>query len=212
MAAGFSLLAMLFSLRLFPWDDIQKLGSIPAVLVSSIQFPNRFLTVANVCLVTVAGVVAKWLLLNKRRIQLSLYIGGMVFLLGISSIFLLNDILSRVDVFRACNSEGGLGTGYIAGAEYLPYGADASRYWYHEPECPENVTCLEYQRKELGAEAWLSNEQEEPAQVTFSLLYYKGYHAYAAETREELPCYAGDNFQVTVELPAGFEGEVDGFL
>lgn len=208
VAAGFSLLAMLFSLRLFPWDDIQKLGSIPAVLVSSIQFPNRFLTVANVCLVTVAGVVAKWQLLNKRRIQLSLYIGGMVFLLGISSIFLLNDILSRVDVFRAYNSEGGLGTGYIAGAEYLPYGADASRYWYHEPECPENVTCLEYQRKELGAEAWLSNEQEEPAQVTFSLLYYKGYHAYAAETREEIPCYAGDNFQVTVELPAGFEGEV----
>ena len=43
-----ALAAMLLSLSLFPWDKIQFLNDITETLVSSIQFPNRFLTIANV--------------------------------------------------------------------------------------------------------------------------------------------------------------------
>lgn len=50
---------MCMCLSVFPWDKIQSLNGITAMLVSSIQFPNRFLTIATLCAVLVAGVVAK---------------------------------------------------------------------------------------------------------------------------------------------------------
>ena len=40
------------------------------------------------------------------------------------------------------------------------------------------------------------------------LLYYKGYRAYDIDTGEELEAYLGENFAVTVTIPAGFDGEV----
>ena len=207
-AGGFALVAMIFSLSLFPWDRLQELGDMPAVLISSVQLPNRLLTVANMCLVTVAGVVAKYLAVNAQKARLACYVGGMTVLLGISSIFLLNDILSGVGVIRSYNSEGGLGTGYIAGAEYLPYGTDASLLWYHDPEGSEDVDVQDYVRQELGGTAYVANRGARTGEVTFSLLYYKGYRAYCEETREPLDCYEGENSQVTVRIPQGFEGTV----
>lgn len=59
IAGGFAVLAMWMCLSIFPWDKIHSLNDITATLVSSIQFPNRFLTIATLCAVLVAGVVAK---------------------------------------------------------------------------------------------------------------------------------------------------------
>lgn len=203
----FAAAAMLMSLSIFPWDKIQSLGGIAATLVSSIQFPNRFLTIANVCLVIVAGVAAKYFLVNGKKIWSACYVGGMAFLLCISSLFLMNDMLNTIAPVRAYNSEG-IGTGYIAGAEYLPYGADASQFWYHDPVGSEDITVQDYERKEPGAEVWVKNTGNEKGEVAFSLLYYKGYRAYDTESGEELCCRAGNNFEVTVEVPAGYEGRI----
>lgn len=203
----FAAAAMVMSLSIFPWDKIQSLGGIAATLVSSIQFPNRLLTIANVCLVIVAGVAAKYFLINGKKLLSACYAGGMVFLLCISSVFLMNDMLNTLAPVRAYNSEG-IGTGYIAGAEYLPYGADASQFWYHDPVGSENVLIEDYERRELGAEAYVKNAGTKKGEAAFSLLYYKGYHAYDADTGEELNCHAGNNFEVTVDIPAGFEGRI----
>ena len=66
-----------------------------------------------------------------------------------------------------------------------------------------------YEKKSLGASAHMINNGETTEHAAFSLLYYRGYHAYEREEGGELPCYAGDNFEVTVDIPAGFAGDID---
>lgn len=71
IAGGFAVLAMWMCLSIFPWDKIHSLNDITATLVSSIQFPNRFLTIATLCAVLVAGVVAKEIEDSMRRTDCS---------------------------------------------------------------------------------------------------------------------------------------------
>ncbi len=207
IAGGFSVLAMLMSLNLFPWDRIQAWNKITATLVSSIQFPNRFLTIANVGLTAAAGVVAKYVMEQKKKSVTACYVGGMTLLLVLGSIYLTDNMMERMTAVRVYNSEG-MGTGYISGGEYLPYGADPSRFLYHDPVCTGEMTVQEYEKSSLGAKAHLTNPGTEEESAAFSLLYYKGYHAYDLESGEELPCYAGENCEVTAKIPAGFDGVV----
>lgn len=208
MAGGFSILSMWMSLSLFPWDRIQAINSFTATLVSSIQFPDRFLTISTVCLTTLAGVCGKYILDHCDKRKLCAYFVTGEILLTMSSFYLMDNMLASVSGYRIYNHEG-MGTGYISGGEYLPYGADASRFVWHDPVCSGMLMASHYEKKSLGASAHMINNGETTEHAAFSLLYYRGYHAYEREEGGELPCYAGDNFEVTVDIPAGFAGDID---
>lgn len=207
ISAGFAILSMFMSLSLFPWDRIQDLGGMAATLVSSIQFPNRLLMISNVCLAAVGGVAAKYVLSVEKRWQRAGFFGGMALLVLVGNIYLLDHVLYSKPATRAYNQES-IGTGYISGAEYLPYGADASRFIYHDPVCTEGVAVYGYEKLSLGAEGYFVNESGADGSVRFPLLYYKGYQSWDMDSGEALACRAGENFEVTVDLPAGYSGRV----
>lgn len=207
LTAGFSVLAMWMSLSVFPWDRIQSISSVTATLVSGLQFPNRLLSIANVCLIVIAGMVGKYVLVRSDKKTAGAYFAGISLLVAVSCLYLTDHLLDHSSPIRVYNHEG-MGTGYISGAEYLPYGADASRFTWHNPECSGNLTAENYEKRSLGAGAYMKNAGYQTERVAFSLLYYKGYHAYAYDSGEELDCYAGNNFEVTVDIPAGFNGDV----
>ncbi len=205
--AVFGILAMIMSLSLFPWDNIQSLNQVTATLVSSIQFPSRVLTIANVCLTVVAGVVAKYMLENERKELSYGFLVGMILCLTLGSVYLTEDMFAKRTAVRVYNEQG-MGTGYISGAEYLPYGADASRFMPHPPLKTGKVFLSGYEKGPLRAQVSVVNASDLVEEVAFELLYYKGYQAYHVETDERLNCYAGNNFEVTVEVPVGFEGTI----
>lgn len=207
IAGVFSVMAMIMSLSIFPWDRIQSLSQITATLVSSIQFPNRFLTIANVCLTAVAGLVAKYVAVNRNSIYKAGYFAGMLLLVALGNIYLINWGMNNADPIRVFNNEG-MGTGYISGAEYLPYGAQADYFMYKAPVCDDGLEVYDYDKLSLGASAHMVNHNDEPSSVAFPLLYYKGYRAYAADSGNELNCYSGENYVVTVDIPSGFDGNV----
>lgn len=207
VCSAFSVLALLMSLSIFPWDRIQALGDFAATLVSSIQFPNRFLTIANVGLTAVAGVVAKYALTHGGSRLRCCWFGGMLLLLVAGNVYLTEDVMEKaapVKVYQA----GGMGTGAISGGEYLPYGANPQLFVYHAPVCSGELLTDGYEKESLGATVHLTNPGTKMEQAAFALLYYKGYHAYDTVTGQELQCYAGENFEVTVDVPAGFDGTV----
>ena len=207
IAGGFAALAMLMSLSLFPWDRIQSINAVTATLVSSVQFPNRFLTIANVCLTITGGLVARYLTDHKDKRLLAIYFGGMVFLTAVSSLHLTDSIMNSTRPIRVYNHEG-IGTGNISGGEYLPYGARAELFVYHDPVGTEGILVNNYEKLSLGADVHLENPGSADGSVSFALLYYKGYGAWNQDTGEALYCYGGDNFEVTVDIPAGFCGNV----
>ncbi len=207
IAGAFAFLSLWMTLSVFPWDKIQSINEITATLVSSIQFPNRFLTIATVCIVLLAGVIAKEIKGQYETKGLQIYFAAMVVMTICSGMYLMNDMLQTTDVYRIYD-EKGMGSGYIAGAEYLPYGADASRFWTHDPYAGENVEITDYQKDGIVIEMNCRNHGENTETVELPLLYYYGYRAYDKASGQELTITTSDNFAVCVEVPAGYEGTV----
>lgn len=204
---GFAALALLMSLSIFPWDRIQFLNSITQTLVSSLQFPNRFLTIANVLLTTVAGVIAKGIWNSDKKEVFAGFCLCIAGLLCVSNLYYINNMMYVGTPVVVLNGEG-MGTGNISGAEYLPYGADATQYLHRDPIANGEVLVTDYEKEGLVVEMYCENMGTETATVTLPLLHYKGYQALDVTSGEELAVVDGENFCVAVELPAGYEGAV----
>ena len=206
--AVYAVLAMGMSLSVFPWDRIQASGELAATLVSSIQFPNRFLTIANVMLCVLAGMIYKHVKAAGDRKRVMGYLLFLLIFSVCSNLYLLEDEMERDEAIRVHNAEG-MGTGYISGAEYLPYGADPAKFIPHDPVASAEIFMDRYEKKTLGASLYAENPGQEAVEVSFPLLYYKGYQAKNSETGERLPVVGGENFEVNVVLPPQFSGNLE---
>lgn len=202
----FAGLSMLMCLSLFPWDQIQSLNRITAVLVSSLQFPNRLLSMGTMCCVCVAGVISVYIFRSGNRSGKVFWAGTLVALTLLTSVFLETDCLYKSGFMRVYNDEG-MGNGYISGAEYLPYGTDASQLIYREPIPGGDVEIESSEKGPLTVEVSCRNPGGESA-LNLPLLYYKGYRAYDRDTGDRLEVYAGANNTVHVKVPAGYEGTI----
>lgn len=197
---------MLLSLNIFPWDMIQKINGLAASLVSSLQFPNRFLGWATTFLVAVAGCLL-WYFSRKDR--WSYWISVVTVILGIvtSSLFLIN-FLCLTDSYYYLYNEEGMGAGYISGAEYVVEGTDYNNLFYGDPVVSEGVVLLEYEKNYLHVDMKCSNLEATEGYVELPILCYTGYHAYA-DSVEELDVVKGNNNVIRVLIPEGFSGDIE---
>lgn len=199
--------ALLFmSLSAFPWDRIQALGSIAASLVSSLQFPNRMLGWATLCLVITFGYCMYYFReRNVKAASLLLLLAGIS--VATSSMYLIDYSANNTDTFVLYNP-GGMGNGYISGREYLIWGTDYDALSYAKPEAGEGVTISAYQKRPLGAEFTCENYFETEGYAELPLLLYKGYQAMDEGTGERLDVVFGSNNEVRVLLPPEYAGHV----
>lgn len=198
---------IVMSLSIFPWDTIQKLHPIVASLVSSIQFPNRFLGWATVFCVVLFG-CCLWYFQNKK--QKWFYYGGIVLsLLAIttSSMYLLDFVLKEQKKFTLYNEEG-MGFGYISGAEYLIEGTKEELLMYHNPVASEGICLESYAKEYLHVLMECKNLTAESGYIELPILHYKGYRAYTGE-HEGLLVKKGNNNVVRVDVPANFHGQIE---
>lgn len=203
---GFAVLAMWMSLNAFPWNSIQFLHRITATLVSSLQFPERLLMIACICAVLVAGVLACWAWNQEQKSWRIAFCGVMTGLTVLTSLLLLDDFVHSSSFVRIYNPEG-MGSGYIAGQEYLPYGTDAGQLSYRAPIASGDVELEGYEKGPLTVEVSCINYGAEGS-LNLPLLYYKGYRAYDVDTKEALEVYDGENHTVHVKVPEGYEGTI----
>ncbi len=200
---------MLFmSLRLFPWDAIQGLHPILASLISSLQYTFRVLGWGTVCLIFVCGYCLR-LALDKNR---KLFLGCVcVCVIGVltSGGYTIGTILEQEeDCFFLYNEEG-MGFGYISGAEYIPYGNDYEKLTFGTVAVGAGVTVSDYEKEYLHVTMQCENTSGAESYVELPLLSYKGYHAYAVDSGEELEILAGDNKVIRVLLPGDYSGRVE---
>lgn len=207
VSAVLSAVLMLFSLQAFPWDRLQALHPAAASLISSLQFPTRFLSWATCLLIVVMG----YCLVNRR-----LYFGragdylaaGSVLLAVFSAVYLLEDFnqnLGRTKLY----SEEGMGFGYLAGAEYLIQGTDEFLLTFDRPRPSDTVSVSSYVHEMLHVTVHCTNAGSEQGYLDVPLLLYKGYHARDVDSGAELEITHNPNNQVRVLLPASFSGTVD---
>ena len=207
IAAWFAVISMCMSLYLFPWDRIQGINDLTATLVSSLQFPSRMLSIATVMLTVLAGVTAKCIVSNYGNRGKYVFLAAMAVMTLMSNIWLLAYMNYNMRGIYLYNEEG-MGSGYISGAEYLPYGADASLFIPQAPQVYGNVSAEGYEKQGLTMDVVCAAAEGEPGMLELPLLYYKGYRAWDRETGERFEVQAGTNFSVGVQLPAGYSGTV----
>ena len=99
--AVLSILFMWMSLQCFPWDRLQTANEALALLVGMIQFPERFLGLATLCLVYLCAFCLRYLEEEKgKAYPISLII---IFLCIVTSNMYLLDYASCMDVLPWIN-------------------------------------------------------------------------------------------------------------
>lgn len=193
-------LLMLMSLQVFPWDKIQNTSRLAASLVSSLQFPNRFLGWGCVFLVLLCCGCLSYF--KKRQQKAFYFIGLLCVLAGITtSGMYLYDHMGRDHYQLALYNPEGMGAGYISGAEYLVQGTEEEMLLYRAPVVSEGILVSEYEKGALRAEFICDNTSGQEGYVDLPLLHYYGYRAYADDGNEQLQVCKGDNNVVRVIIP-----------
>lgn len=198
---------MWMSLEIFPWDKIQSSGRLAASLVSSLQFPHRFLGWGSTFLVLLFCCCLYYFRENGQR---ALYLVGILCVLaGIATSSLyLHDHVCRDHGQLVLYNDEGMGRGHISGAEYLVQGTVESTLQYHPPVMSGEVSVTDYQKGALRADFRCRNDSSQEGYVELPLLHYYGYRAYAGEERTPLSVRKGDNNVVRVIIPAGSDMQI----
>lgn len=198
---------MLMSLEVFPWDKIQNSSRLTSALVSSLQFPNRFLGWGSVFLVIVFCSLLYYFREKKQDI---LYFSGLLCVLvslASSGMYLHEHVIRDKDQLILYNPEG-MGVGYISGAEYLIEGTEEEKLLYREPVVSGDVNISRYEKGALRAEFYCENTGTQEGYVELPLLHYYGYRARAGDEGTELQVCKGDNNVVRVVIPPGCHTQV----
>ena len=193
------LLALGMSTSVFPWNFLSAHGL--NKLIGPIQFPTRFTGIVSVLGVT-AGCIGLYMLdVYKREMLFGISAVSVLF-----ALYQTNDIAQVSDGLIKIYDGNGLGTTAILGAEYLPEGADVNHMTWHAPVASGEVSFFDYVKDGLQVEASVQTGRE--GFIDFPMLYYKGYSAYCIDSGEKLVVGPGENYDVRVLLPAGFQGKV----
>lgn len=201
---------MIMSLRIFPWNGIQRIHPLLASLVSSLQFPYRFLGWGTLCLVMVMG----YCLVCLERSNKLWYRGfacATALVLLASNLYFIH-YLMQDDLWVKIYDHAGMGFGYVSGAEYVIEGTDHTAITFSGVVGRKGVEISQYRKKALGAEVVCRNATDETSYLTVPLMLYKGYHAVDEKTGRKLVIDYGPNKEVCVELPAGYDGTVKVFF
>lgn len=206
LALVFSGCAMLMSLSVFPWTRLQFLNGVTEKLISSIQYPNRFLMIATLLLSFGAGACAAVCGESFGKKAEACCMGALGALALVTALYYQSSIV-RDGGSLYLYDEKGMGTGYLSGAEYLRYGADQAELFFHGPAEGEGVEVLGYEKDGLNVRLDVRNRGGE-SYVEVPLQHYKGYVAVASATGERLKLEDGSHFDIRIRVPEGYEGEV----
>lgn len=203
-AAGLGCLALWMSTNYFPWDSIQNTSQIAATLVSSLQFPNRFLGWGTAFLAVPAGYVLKYFK-NNRRMLYQMSLVTVLVALSTSYLYLMDSEDQETDYYLY--NEEGMGFGYISGAEYLIYGTDSGQLSFAKPEAGEKISITEYTKKGLKTTLFCQNTGEDQERITLPVLLYKGYEA-VGESGEKIEIADNGNHLLQVCVPGSYTGQI----
>ena len=204
-SAGLGCLALWMATDTFPWDALQTVSPTAATLVSSLQFPYRFIGWGMTFLVAVAG----YLLHFFRKNQQLFYRMGLVVAataVATSYIYLIDAEDEATDASHLYNQES-MGFGYISGEEYLIYGVDSMKLSFAKPEADAGIRLGAYEKRGLRAVFYCENSAEEPGTVTLPILLYKGYEA-LGDGGQRLEITDDGSHLLGVSIPAGYSGQV----
>ncbi len=198
-------LAIWMSTYAFPWNALKKSCKVMSSLVSSIQYPWRFLSIASIMLV-IGFVLALKASEDKKRLYMCA--AAVVLALNIwQGAVLMSNVLNNAQPYRVYQGNEIDTTQAITGAEYLPADTLVQVYSAQYALADDGVSCDVSYRENNYVECHIANNGNSDGAIIFSMVYYDGYTAVDNATGEKLDVYM-DGGRVAVNVKSGYEGDV----
>ncbi len=205
-----AVLAIAFSLQVFPWDSLGAVSEDVVKIATVIQFPWRYLSMATVlCVfVSVIGVTVCW---ESGRMQYGAIAGGSIcFLLLLNAgLFYMQyaDISITTKMFASMSGVESINNVY--GGEYLLEGTETSLCVRRDITAEdETVQAAGYVSQGGTVSFVCRNTGSEPKYVQIPLFCYDNYQAYDQQSGEQFSIAAGENNRIAVEVPGNYNGTI----
>ena len=186
----------------FPWDLIAHIPLVGGVL-TMIQFPWRWLGVACLLLVFVCCVLVAELAPSKRWQTAAA--AALVLVCAVEAGYTMSTAVNGCTPMRVCDLNA-LDVYNCGSGEYLPEVVGSNLYRGTLPEQPQSGQAVLGGWQRSGTNCTVRAAAGQESTVTVPLLYYPYYTAQDGNGGV-LPVSCGENGQVAVTLPAGFDGE-----
>ncbi len=213
-----SLLTVFMATQYFPWDGLKRISGVMNSLITNVQFPFRFLSVATLCLAILTGLIIKSISEYDKEMNSIVVLNAKTIMAIFSIVIVTLSVISAsyymtekgtsdeftyiVDEFE----EGG-----IMGAEYLPSGtAEDYDTNYNEPYS-ETAVINSWSREKGRINLDVTNGTDDIAEVSVPFIYYRGYRAVDAATKGAIEVVKDDTGFAQLRLGAGYSGSVEVF-
>lgn len=208
LAVFLCLLSLMLATWLFPYTWLVARFQVLADIVSSIQYPWRFFSIAGIMLAYLVCLILQkdWIDINKKKL-----FAGLLFALSFSQgLLYMSKCLSEYSPYHVYQS-GNLSTYDVIGGEYFPENSEVSG---NEAGCvneltfnPDVLNVRNWHRDGGAVEVSLTNHSDSTQQMEAPLLLYKGYHA-ITDSGDELVISPGESYRISVAIPANFDGTI----
>lgn len=210
----YGVLCIFMSSMHFPWSALEDMGAFGRALVSSIQFPWRFISLATLFITIGSCFILKRLLakgFDGDVVSNSLILPYVVVILSATSListgWYYHSFLSNGEPYRIYDTYE-LPSIQIYSAEYLPAGSELQGYSEMRYAASPNLNVNEVQKKGTTLSCYVENGPEN-GYLEVPLINYKGYAAKHLESNMPLVLENGYNNCIRLKLPASFSGNIE---
>ena len=206
-----SIIVLFMTTYLFPWDFLQRLSPVTALVIKNIQLPWRLLDLGVLLMiipvVKTCGMLAKG---AKDLRVTTAAAAGFVALGMLGTGYMMSDYLNNthwtypVDEY-AIDSYG------ISAGEYLPEGVSAEKLRALDPEAWEEgpeVSVRDVSRTSSSITADVVNSGDAESYADFGYLYYRGYLAEDEASGALMAVGPAEDHRVRVVIPPHYEGRL----
>ena len=204
-------LAVYMSSYLFPWDAIANSCGLGTALVSSLQFPWRFLSIGTVFLTICFCLILKQLAARKAETSVLPFMPVAAILLCASTLigtgWYYHSYLSNGAPYRVYDTYE-LPSTQLYSCEYFPAGTELGNLIYGRYTASEGIILTSITKTGNSVMMHVGNYGLD-GHVEVPLLNYKGYSVTIMESGSKMLITNGFNNCIRIDIPAGFEGTLD---
>lgn len=207
--ALFAVLTIVFSLWIFPWDEINNISRTLAVWLAKVEFSWRFLSVGA----AFASFAAAAALCYTKDVNEKLYRGCILCMISLTVLttgFFYADLSFEASgaALYSINNIDDFALGVTN--DYQLLGSDVNACHSRNVSTTSDQLIVEdYEYKNGITRLDLTNTASEGFEkVIIPLFNYPGYKAYDSLTGEQYYIESGQNKKMMINIPAGYEGSI----
>lgn len=206
LCCGLGLLALYMSSCYFPWDALAATGAVAETLISTLQFPWRFLAIATILLLFPSC----YAIMNAGKYfstqGATVITASFLSLLIVSTGWYFYEFAYMNGPYRVYDTYE-LNSMAMYSCEYLPTGTDPDKIIAGRVNTSDGTTISDYQKNGTTITCNVTTGAG-GGTIEFPLNYYKYYQCESLSDAALLPTEPGTNCMVKVSLPKDYSGTI----